>query len=72
MQLRPLCDHGVARKWPVGPLCHWEEGREVRIHTEAFDSTPFLFSKQIVSFLAQLIFKHFCEVGGEETISLCR
>lgn len=29
MQLRPLCDHSVALKWPVGPLCHWEEGREM-------------------------------------------
>lgn len=35
-------------------------------------SPLFLFSKQIVSFLAQLIFKQFRKEGREETVSSCR
>lgn len=38
----------------------------------AFAPAPFLFSKQIVSFLAPLIFKHFCKAEQEETVSLGR
>lgn len=63
----------VAVAWPVVPWATGKRGRDVCIHNATLHlHLPLLFSEQIASFLAQLIFKHFCEVGREETISLCR